>query len=263
MFSFALFDLMGHLQFGQSLQLLECSAHIQWARSQPAWIRASVIAASLAEFPVVKAIFKFLFPNIIERQRRLYFVFTDNILSRRLQEGSYDPDLITFILKSEGAGLLKDEVMINALFFMLAGTETLSSALNGLVAHILKLPDVFQRLTEEVCLSISNPDFILMRNTQSLVYLDACIKETLRRYPPIPEIMPRVTCPEGVFIAGKWVLSGTRVYVSLFSSMNSGAYFEEPTKFVPDRWLQRSGLYSNDETDAFQPFSKGKKACIG
>ncbi|OJZ92917.1 hypothetical protein ASPFODRAFT_178342 [Aspergillus luchuensis CBS 106.47] len=263
LFSFALFDLMGHLQFGQSLQLLERSARIQWAKSQPAWIRASVIAASLAEFPLVKTLFKFLFPTIIERQRRLYFAFTDGILNRRLQGDSNDPDLITFVLQSEGAGLSKDEVISNAPFFMLAGTETSSSALCGLVAHILKMPDVLQRLTEEVRSSISDPEFISMRNAHDLVYLDACIKETLRRYPPIPEIMPRVTCPQGAFIAGKWVPGGTRVYVSLFSSMNSGTYFEEPTKFVPDRWLKRSGLYLNDKTDAFQPFSKGKKACIG
>ena len=46
LFSFTVFDVMGHLLFGQSLQLLEKSGCIDWARGQTGWIRASVTAAS-------------------------------------------------------------------------------------------------------------------------------------------------------------------------------------------------------------------------
>ncbi|RAH40028.1 cytochrome P450 [Aspergillus brunneoviolaceus CBS 621.78] len=265
LFSFTVFDVMGHLLFGQSLQLLEKSGCIDWARGQPGWIRASVTAAALTEFPIVKGIYQWLLRAAIQKPRKRYFDFANQLMRQRLHKDVHDPDLVAFATSLPKADRIsEEEVTLNTPILMLAGTETISCLLSSLVADLLRHHNVLQRLTAEVRATISDPSFISIADVRKLKYLDACIKEAFRRYNPVPEILPRVVGPGGILVAGRWVPGGTRVYVSMYATSNASEYFHNADRFEPDRWLEDPhGLYAGDCRAALQPFSVGKRSCIG
>lgn len=95
-------------------------------------------------------------------------------------------------------------------------------------------------------------------------YLNACLKEGLRVYPPVPIGSPRVIPAGGQQILGKWLPQDTRVSVHHYSTYHSKDNFVDPEKFVPERWLAGENTrYVNDVQDALQPFGWGHRNCLG
>jgi cytochrome P450 len=95
-----------------------------------------------------------------------------------------------------------------------------------------------------------------------LPYLNACIEEGLRMYPPISSGLPRVTPQEGAMIAGKSVPGNVSVAVNHWATYQSTVNFLNPSTFVPERFLG-DPKYANDNFAALQPFSTGPRNCIG
>jgi cytochrome P450 len=73
---------------------------------------------------------------------------------------------------------------------------------------LLKSPDKLQHLTKEVRDAFKNFEDITMTKLGQLQYLQACIEEGLRMYPPVPAGLPRVTPPGGATVCGRWIPSG-------------------------------------------------------
>jgi cytochrome P450 len=112
-----------------------------------------------------------------------------------------------------------------------------------------------------------------------LKYLNACIEEGLRMYPPVPSGLPRVTPPGGAAICGTWIsanasrtkqvshptqyltFSKTTVYVTQYASYTSPTNFRAPNDYIPERWI--SSEYDSDHKSVLQPFSVGPRNCLG
>ena len=101
-------------------------------------------------------------------------------------------------------------------------------------------------------------------STSKLPYLQAVIEESLRMYPPVPEILPRRTPPEGAMVAGQWVPGNISLGVHQWSAYRDAANFAEPDTFAPERWLSDApARFAHDRKDALQPFSHGPRNCLG
>jgi cytochrome P450 len=85
----------------------------------------------------------------------------------------------------------------------------------------------------------------------------ACIKETLRHYPPVPGSMPRVVPEGGATVAGHFVPQGTVVSVAQWPTNHSARNFSQPSSFLPGRFLEPD-RYPDDRPEAIQPFSIGR-----
>jgi cytochrome P450 len=95
-------------------------------------------------------------------------------------------------------------------------------------------------------------------------YLNACIRETLRLYPPIASGLPRFVPEGGAAISGEFLPGGTTVYVSHYPAYHSSLNFFEPDQFRPERWLvDADPKFSKDDETVFQPFSYGPRNCVG
>ncbi|KIW88170.1 uncharacterized protein Z519_11281 [Cladophialophora bantiana CBS 173.52] len=93
----------------------------------------------------------------------------------------------------------------------------------------------------------------------SLAYLQAVIKETLRRYPAVIAILPRAAV-EDVVVAGHALPKGTIVGTQNYTLHRWTSAFPDAEKFDPDRWFSKG---SDEERKlAFTPFSVGPR-CIG
>ncbi|KAJ5679171.1 Cytochrome P450 [Penicillium macrosclerotiorum] len=96
----------------------------------------------------------------------------------------------------------------------------------------------------------------------SLVYLDAVIKEALRCYPPIPMSLPRYVPPGGRVIDGYFIPANAIVSCQPYSVHRCCAdVFPEPDRFYPDRWLDPEG--SAERNRHFFAFAVGGRGCTG
>ena len=90
---------------------------------------------------------------------------------------------------------------------MTGGTETISTLLSGLTYNLCRNPQTLQKLTEEIR-TIGCSDDLTITNLSGMKYLNACIQESLRLYPPIPEGLPRIVPKGGAQICGELVPGG-------------------------------------------------------
>ena len=98
-----------------------------------------------------------------------------------------------------------EELDSNAAFLALAGSETTSTAMAVAVYMIGTHPDVKAKILKEVLATFSSEDEINMRSAATLSYLMAVVEESMRRHPPGPNSLWRITPREGNQILGDWI----------------------------------------------------------
>ena len=90
----------------------------------------------------------------------------------------------------------------------MAGSETTASQLSGLTALLLQNPECMDRVKREVRSAFQNDKDITSTSVTSLGYLQACISEGLRCYPPVAGALLRVVPPGGNIIDSERVPEG-------------------------------------------------------
>lgn len=109
-----------------------------------------------------------------------------------------------------------------------------------------------------------------------LEYLTACIKETLRVFPPastLRSLNPKFPVTHTTFTdkrTGEEIfLEGTHVWPAAHLIMRNKRFFPKPTHFIPERFIPNqtpfpeAELFEPSGKYAYQPFSVGPRNCIG
>ncbi|KAF1962454.1 cytochrome P450 [Byssothecium circinans] len=188
------------------------------------------------------------------------YVKATNLLAR-LARGREEPDIWNLI-DTSGEGLLtKGQIHANAAVFMSAGTETIATQLSGVTYLLLSHPAKLRKLAQEIR-SFDNVEDLSLQQLATLPYLNACLKEGLRLYPPIAEGLPRRIPDTGGAVLGHALQPGTSIYVSPYATNRSSTNFHRPDSFEPERWLSRE-RHNEDRREALQPFSTGPRDCLG
>jgi cytochrome P450 len=83
--------------------------------------------------------------------------------------------------------------------------------------------------------------------------------------PPAGSALLREVVDGGSIIDGVYVPEGYDVGVGVYSLHHNPAYWPEPYKYEPGRWLQSDDLRSPIESDrkAYAPFGAGPRSCVG
>ena len=186
--------------------------------------------------------------------------------TRRIQEGlrREHRDFLYYILRqNEKGGVSQDEIILNSALFIVAGSETTASLLSGLLMWILRTPHAYRKLTDEVRSNFATAADMHFLRLQDLPYMNACIDEALRIFPPIPTGLTRTVPKDGDTVAGEFLPGGVTVSCHSWSCTHSPLNFTQPEDFIPERWLDQSGAYAGDNKEASQPFSLGPRGCIG
>lgn len=100
--------------------------------------------------------------------------------------------------------------------------------------------------------------------TKCPTYLQACIKEGLRLFPPITWPRERVTPPQGDTILGHAVPGGVFVSINAVGTMRNAVFGPDTEVFRPERWLNRTP----DKIAAMERvhelvFGYGSTRCLG
>lgn len=150
-----------------------------------------------------------------------------------------------------------------------AGSETISSLLLTLTYALCTHRHIHTRLAALVRTTFPDPSAITLQSLEPLVYLDACIKEALRLFPPVSANLPRQVPSTGAHIGPYFVPPGSIVSVAPWASVRSARNFHRPNEFRPERWLRGhpgegwDSAFEHDEMGASMPFGAGPKQCIG
>jgi hypothetical protein len=90
----------------------------------------------------------------------------------------------------------------------------------------------------------------------SVTFLDDIISETLRLKPPAVTFPARETPPQGIRIGDVYIPGNVNVVCNPMLMQNNPRFWQEPEKFIPDRWGERRAEMGTDGSPFF-PFSLG------
>ncbi|KIW26376.1 uncharacterized protein PV07_09476 [Cladophialophora immunda] len=154
-----------------------------------------------------------------------------------------------------------NELAADAVLMFLAGTDTTAHALTFGIWGMIKRPELWNRLREEVIAVLPDTKSLAsLRDLENLPFLRAVIKESLRVSMGTSARLPRVVPRNGAVLCGESIAPGTRVSFSHHVYNNDPAIFPDPYSFRPERWL-------GDNVDELEShmisFSRGSRNCIG
>ena len=186
MYNFTTFDIMGDLTFGEPLQMLDDSSYHPWVAAIFAGFRFGTYLHSIRYSPGLESILLKCIPESIREKQRLHNEFSVARVDRRMEKEDARPDIWGLVLQTpEHRALSRNEMYVNANLFMIGGTETTARLLSGLTYHLLKNADKMKKLTSEIRGAFEREDDISIERLQQLTYLNACLEEGLRIYPPM------------------------------------------------------------------------------
>lgn len=136
-----------------------------------------------------------------------------------------------------------------------------ATLLSGVTYFLLTNPPTMALLCEEIR-RIKSSEELNFENVANFKYINACLKEALRIYPPVPIGSPRVIPENGQAMLGTWLPAETRVSCHHWSTYHSNRNFRNPETFAPERWLG-DPAYASDSFDAHQPSGWGPRNCLG
>jgi cytochrome P450 len=150
---------------------------------------------------------------------------------------------------------VRDEVMT----FLLAGHETTALTLAWACYLLDQNPAAAERLRDELCRELhARPPGLA--DLPRLPYLEAVVAETLRLYPAAYLIGREALCD--LSIGGYPIPRGTTVLMSQYVIQRDARFFDDPDRFLPERWLD-GRLARELPRFAYFPFGGGQRQCIG
>ncbi|KAL9016822.1 MAG: hypothetical protein Q9185_005819 [Variospora sp. 1 TL-2023] len=166
-------------------------------------------------------------------------------------------------------GLSQREAETEAVLNIMAGSDTTVTALRAIVLFIISNPAVCKKLQTEIDTAaqkhLLTGHFVRDGEARDLPYLQACIKEGLRVFPPTVGLMQKTVPVEGDVYNGVRIPGGTKIGYCAWGLHRSKAIFgEDADVFRPERWLHVTGdrlLEMNRVVDLV--FGSGKYSCLG
>ncbi|KAH8311899.1 hypothetical protein KR044_008518 [Drosophila immigrans] len=150
--------------------------------------------------------------------------------------------------------------------FLIDGFDTTASALAHALLFLGRDHKIQQRLREEIKANLNDQGYVDFDKLHDLPFLDACLLETIRHFPPLAA--SNRLCTQRIEIPNQkgppvTIEPGTVVVVPHACFMKDGDYFPEPELFQPDRFMQPNAAKSYRDRGVFMPFGDGPRICIG
>ncbi len=191
--------------------------------------------------------------------RRYMLKFLGDMLTQKRAKASTDAFCqLCHAVTAEGERFDDTEVLDHMIFLMMAAHDTTTSSLTSMMYELARHPEWQERVRVE-CQALEKP-FAEYDDGPALEQLTWVIKETLRRYPPLP-VIPRMALEDFEW-EGYTIPAGTMVVVSPIVTHHipewwEDAYTFDPLRFSPER------AEDTRHTHAWIPFGGGVHMCLG
>jgi cytochrome P450 len=223
MYNFTTFDVMADLTFGEPLGMLKEGEYVPWVSNIFASIKFMLFGSFLQVYPFLAVLFTPLMWGSLREKMKKHEQFSNERVDRRLEYGMDRGDIWSLVQRNADTNKIsRGEMYSNAQIFMIAGTETTATLLSGLTYLLCRNPDKMVKLVGELR-SLESPENLNIATLQGLPYLNACLEEGLRLYPPVPMIVPRVTPARGAIVCDQFVPEGVSLGDSLETVLSNQA----------------------------------------
>jgi cytochrome P450 len=194
----------------------------------------------------------------LARANHILDVSVARMITDRRGRGTASHDMLDLLMEvrdEDGGGLTTDEIRNQMVTFIVAGHETVASALTWAWALLAEHPDVLQQLRIELD-AVVGPEPLTIEDYQQLPYTRAVFDEVLRLYPPAWLITRRAT--EADELGGHVVPAGALIIMSPWLLHRHRDLWADPEEFRPSRFIDEQV-----DRSAFIPFGAGPRMCIG
>ncbi|KAL6123316.1 hypothetical protein ACLB2K_075838 [Fragaria x ananassa] len=156
--------------------------------------------------------------------------------------------------------------------FIIAGKDTVATALSWLFYMICKYPRIQEKIAQEVREATnlkdnSSVDDFAASLTEEVLdkmqYLHAALTETLRLYPAVP-VNAKVCFSDDTWPDGFSVKKGDMVaYQPYAMGRMKFLWGDDAEEFRPERWLDENGTFQPESPFKFTVFQAGPRICLG
>ncbi|KAI1798728.1 cytochrome P450 [Daldinia bambusicola] len=263
------FDVIGAISFSKPFGYVESGddegifLRLRTAMRCLGWIRRSSTL-----FKLHQRLMPYVGNWLASNDRNTYFfeLASKEIQARTNRDGNFK-DITSQLLSVQKA---KPEFNDTNIAFMMtsnvfAGSDTTSISLRAVFYLLLKHPEKYNRLMEELeskkqAGELSSP--VTFQEAEACPYLQAILYEALRLYPATSELLDRDVPEGGMTIDGHYVPGGVAVGTSPWVIHRvQEIWGPDAEEFRPERWLEKE----NEGTlkRFFFSFGGGSRTCIG
>ncbi|CAA7022483.1 unnamed protein product [Microthlaspi erraticum] len=180
---------------------------------------------------------------------------------------SYVDTLIDLELPEEKRKLNENEIVSLCSEFLNAGTDTTATALEWIMANLVKNPEIQERLYDEIKSVIGEEEGeIEEEEMKKMPYLKAVVLEGLRRHPPGHLLLPHSVSEDAELGGFKVPKKGT-INFNVAEIGRDPEVWEEPMEFKQERFVGEGGEAAVDITGSrgikMIPFGAGRRICPG
>merc|ERR1711977_223971 len=129
----------------------------------------------------------------------------------------------------------------------------------GSVYLLAKNKDKQEALIREIDAHKSS-DLPSLDELKNYEYVEAVLREGLRLYGPTP--LTDRECGQTTDIKGHTIHQSTRVHIGIHSLHSNPKHFPHPDKFIPERFIESSPVYAEQNHQAFMPWGLGPRMCV-
>ncbi|CAJ0953925.1 unnamed protein product [Ranitomeya imitator] len=169
-------------------------------------------------------------------------------------------DILLCAKDENGHGLPDEDLRAEVDTFMFEGHDTTASGISWILYCMAKYPEHQEKCREEIREVLGDRTTVEWEDLGKLQYTTMCIKESMRLFPPVPEIVRQLKEPI-TFFDGRSLPKGTIVVISIYTINRCPSIWEDPEVFDPLRFSPENS--GSRHSHAFLPFSAGTRNCIG
>ncbi|XP_071709630.1 cytochrome P450 89A2-like [Rutidosis leptorrhynchoides] len=156
--------------------------------------------------------------------------------------------------------------------FLNGGTDTTTTALQWIMANLVKYPRIQSKLFDEIVAVVGPPPqlgeeletVINVDEIQKMAYLKAVVLEGLRRHPPGHFVLPHRVMKK-VEVEGYVVPEGATINFMVAEMGWDPKVWDDPMEFKPERFMENEGVFdiSGSKGIKMMPFGVGRRMCPG
>lgn len=150
-------------------------------------------------------------------------------------------------------------ILILDLFF--AGSETTVGTLAFMFFYLANHPEVQRKFQAEIDEVLPKGTLATLEDRSRMPFTEAVIHEVLRAS-SLASLGVQHVAVRDTMLGGYLLPKGTIVSTAAGAMHHDPRYWNNPEKFMPERWLDDQGKFTTKK-EGFLPFGIGKRVCVG